>query len=325
MASSNNDENDDLYSDDYPELRRKGVRVHDILGPTKGADSTETVPLGSGLSSDLSPPRSPPAFPEQAEIDAHRARREISESERQRERWDQEITWREAQISQQVVRMRNRLRVRFVNPVPAALPIRYRLVVNNLEGSRPAYCGLLSELAVFPDLLFRYFEVEKVIIDVIQRCRKMKRFEDDEYIVFTKALERRRDEMQAYRRQYEAAAMVLLQHIEQLLCIEISDNVTDAENKQQLTLLDDTLMNEIINPNPVLRRHYEDIEQMERVAFKRRFCDPPKWTGTPPFVSQVLFIEEDDDDSEPYLEPATVNRMDGDNFDSDDAWRQWKH
>lgn len=270
------DNDEDLYSLDYPELARQGVRISDILGPPESAGAEHAVLLDYAQRS-KSPDQSLPNSPERDQIVFSRVLEATHQQGCEQARWEKEIQHREEHLTHQIWLSEFQQQSRFLPPLSAALPLEYKHVVHNIERNNDVlYAGLLSQLARFPDLLHRYFQSERKIIQATRPFRQMRLCGQTDWqtLVHAESWSLRLSAMLAYPQQYAQAVAVLMDHIDHRLCTEIANQVCDLDNDEPLTMVDDLLMTHIISRDRELLRRWTGLREMEQEAFSWR-----KWAG----------------------------------------------
>ncbi|KAJ4354167.1 uncharacterized protein N0V89_005900 [Didymosphaeria variabile] len=254
---STSDTDDDLYCEPVPDSAPTSV-LHDVPCTVEGATS-KSNPSSPALK-DLSPPPSFRMSDEWAAIDKEYTFYEARQLDKDRDRLEKEISWREKHFR------------RLANMCAQQVPVRF---------ARPMPTGLVSQLVQHPELLLRYFQNERRIAWANRVCEWQVQQMDlgivGTFNFYTKDQLLRRAVMRNQRLKHEPIVKQLFAHISKCLyaLVEQGQDLTDDE---PLTLLDEMLVAEIIDGNADLRHEYRESRDFEQEVAGHRFHGRRKYT-----------------------------------------------
>lgn len=279
MASHGDDnDTDDLYSEDYPELKAQGILVHD---PNLNANKlyphpSSCLPRKRAAHSPTPSPALPPQVhiskEYQSIIQLQKARYKAREKRCNdlenlfRASLHGAIQRREKQFEESAIKCLQGIQADFIGPMTAHDLVR---------------------LSRFPDLLFRYFQNQrrvagalcymKMQVDRVAEAQGLSGGSTPFRNHYDLHLELRCILMVSARVVYEHLVSVVLSHIGRIL-LE-SSTVQFMADPERLTLFDPHLAALIISDNHRLSKEAADLEQMEVDFANHRFGQTTRWTG----------------------------------------------
>ncbi|KAF1968516.1 hypothetical protein BU23DRAFT_602125 [Bimuria novae-zelandiae CBS 107.79] len=252
---------DELYSEDFPDLRPSGLR-------TSGNRAT-----GEGAGHSSSP--SPPAAPQPSSPPLVRSEERLGMEEKKRKN------------AQQAQENRNAL-----EKLISGREQHFRttaICILRPGDQSPRFLGPVSiqdllQLALHPDLLLRYFQNERRVGRALQymtlQIRRLPGAAGGERSHYERHQDLRREILDNQRQDYERVVRVLFEYIEKRLIASVKpDGVVDLTDDEPLTVLDGHLIDRIINRNPELQRAFQELEALERNVHGHRFQGTIRWTG----------------------------------------------
>ena len=269
---------DDLYSEDYPELKAQGILVHD-----PNLDANKLYPHPGSCLPRKRAARSPspsPALPSQVHtskeyeriIQLQKARYKAHEKRCNdlenlfRASFHGAIQRREKQFEESAIKCLQGIQADFIGPMTA---------------------HDLFRLSRYPDLLLRYFQNErrvagalcymKMQVDRVAEAQGLTSGSTPFPNHYDLHLELRCMLMVSARLVYEHLASVVLSHIGRIL--KECRTLQFRADPERLTLFDPHLATLIISNNPRLSKEAADLEQMEVDFAKHRFGEITRWTG----------------------------------------------
>ncbi|KAL5373889.1 hypothetical protein DPSP01_012352 [Paraphaeosphaeria sporulosa] len=171
----------------------------------------------------------------------------------ERESIEAEISWREREFERLEEMSRKQVPVRF---------------------TRPMNGGHLRLLADHPDLLLRYFHNERRIAKAIECCEAqfwhmyLAKADSVHNYYYTEVKKLRRGIMTMMRLELEPVAKILITHIMSRLCALVGVEITNSKPYDLLCLLEDAFVHEVILPNEMLRKEWEDCWKLEHTVLQ---------------------------------------------------------